>query len=111
MTQTLTEGPGGVQGFDGYIRTVVRELGVPIENWCCSTDPPMEAIVQIEGMLPGHPGRDVALVWGEKLGWALAVETRSGEDMIIVRELGGEPMPAPSVVRAFANLVELPRRA
>jgi len=48
------------------------------------------------------PGREVALLWEETCGWALAVETRSGEDLIVLGYLGEHAVPAPDAVADFA---------
>ncbi|XGU19570.1 DUF6292 family protein [Rhodococcus sp. 3Y1] len=48
------------------------------------------------------PGREVALLWEETCGWALAVETRSGEDLIVLGYLGEHAVPTPDAVADFA---------
>ncbi|MFC3452656.1 DUF6292 family protein [Amycolatopsis speibonae] len=43
-------------------------------------------------------GEDVALVWDEKPGWAVALEINSGFELVTVRYLAGDVLAAPGVV-------------
>ncbi|MDT7800482.1 MAG: hypothetical protein QOI78_3915, partial [Actinomycetota bacterium] len=65
---------------------------------------PVSAYVALDEHLPGYPGRDVALLWDEVHGWAAAIETHSGEDLVVVRYLGGPTItPAPEQVARFVT--------
>lgn len=86
-----------------YLREVTDALGVGLESCTVDHDTPVSAYVALDQRLPLHPDRDVALVWDEVHGWAAAVETHSGEDLIVLRYLGGkEIVPPPGRVAAFA---------
>ena len=89
-----------------YLADVTRELGVGLESCAVDQDPPVSAYVALDGHLPAYPDRDVALLWDEIRGWAAAVETHSGEDLIVLRYLGGPSVapPAEQVAR-FASAV------
>ncbi|WP_181770715.1 DUF6292 family protein [Amycolatopsis pittospori] len=85
-----------------YLADVTRELGVGLESCTVDQDRPISAYVALDGRLPGYPGRDVALLWDETHGWAAAIETHSGEDLIVIRYLGGEAVaPSASQVARF----------
>jgi hypothetical protein len=45
----------------------------------------------------------VALVWGEHRGWAMGVETGSGEDLVIVSWYGPALLPGPAEVARFVR--------
>lgn len=55
--------------------------------------------------LPGSPDRDTALIWDGCLRWVLAVETHSGEDLLVQAYLGGQLLPEPGMVVGFAKQV------
>jgi hypothetical protein len=98
-------------GLRGYVRLVTGELGLTGE---CSYvhDEPTGAYLALDGRLPGFPDRDVALVWDEDSGWSVAVETHSGEDLIVHAYFGPEVLPAPEAVARWAHgLLRGERRA
>ncbi|OXM57558.1 hypothetical protein CFP71_06965 [Amycolatopsis thailandensis] len=82
----------------GYLAEVTDALGIGPESCVVDHDSPVSAYVALDGRLPGHPDRDVALLWDEVHGWAIAIETHSGEDLIVVCYLGGKTI-APTAAR------------
>jgi hypothetical protein len=87
-----------------YLADVTTALGIGPESCTVDHDTPVSAYVALDEHLPGYPGRDVALLWDEVHGWAAAVETHSGEDLIVVRYLGGPTIaPAPGTVARFVT--------
>ncbi|EMD28296.1 hypothetical protein C791_1295 [Amycolatopsis azurea DSM 43854] len=87
-----------------YLAEVTSALGVGLESCTVDHDSPVSAYVALDGEFPAHPGRDTALLWNELHGWAAAVETHSGEDLIIVRYLGGNTIAPPAAqVARFVN--------
>ncbi|PXY19399.1 DUF6292 family protein [Prauserella muralis] len=91
------------RGLRRYVRLVEQELGLSGHGSCVHLDPPVSAYLALEGQLPGFEDRDVALIWDEEHGWAVAVESRCGEDLLVVSYLGGSVLPAPRVVARFAE--------
>ncbi|WP_409490367.1 DUF6292 family protein [Amycolatopsis sp. cmx-11-12] len=88
----------------GYLAEVTAALGVGLESCTVDHDSPVSAYVALDERLPRHPGRDVALLWDEVHGWAAAIETHSGEDLIVLRYLGGETAtPPPARVARFVT--------
>ncbi|WP_311771488.1 DUF6292 family protein [Actinophytocola algeriensis] len=45
----------------------------------------------------------MALLWEERHGWSAAIETHSGEDLLVVAYLGRDVLPAPAVVAAWVR--------
>ncbi|NUT99587.1 MAG: STAS domain-containing protein [Saccharothrix sp.] len=84
-----------------YVERIGDALDLSGECWCCDAAPPATAYLALEGRLPSHPDRDVALVWDERQGWSVAVETGCGEDLLVVAGLSGL-VPRPEVVARFA---------
>ncbi|UKD58705.1 MULTISPECIES: DUF6292 family protein [Amycolatopsis] len=88
----------------GYLAEVARALGVGPEFCALDPGPPVSAYVALDGHLPGCPGRDVALLWDEVHGWSTAVETHSGEDLIVLRYFGGATVvPPPAQLLRFVT--------
>ncbi|GAA1192461.1 DUF6292 family protein [Prauserella alba] len=78
----------------------------PAQYTCDASTTPASAYIAVAGRLPGFPDRDVALVWDERHGWGAAIETHSGEDLLMVSYLGGnDPVPEPDRVARFAARV------
>jgi hypothetical protein len=87
-----------------YLSNVTAALGIGPESCTVDHDTPVSAYVALDEQLPGYPGRDVALLWDEVHGWAAAIETHSGEDLIVVRYLGGPSItPEPERVARFVT--------
>ncbi|MDS0136847.1 MULTISPECIES: DUF6292 family protein [unclassified Amycolatopsis] len=88
----------------GYLRDVTAELGIGLESCTLDHDRPVSAYVALDTRLPHYPDRDVALLWDEERGWAAAIETHSGEDLIVLRYLGGPTVvPPPRRVARFVT--------
>jgi hypothetical protein len=87
----------------GYIEAIAVGVGVSPESTCCTTSHPANAYIALEEHPPGFPDRDLALIWEETQGWAAAVETHCGEDLIVLAYLGEDPIPAPERVVAFLD--------
>ncbi|GLY42925.1 hypothetical protein Amsp01_089480 [Amycolatopsis sp. NBRC 101858] len=86
----------------GYLADVTNALGIGLESCTIDPDTPVSAYVALDERLPGYPDHDVALLWDETHGWAAALETHSGEDLIVVRYLGGATItPSPARVTRF----------
>ena len=87
-----------------YLRDVTAELGIGLESCTLDHDRPVSAYVALDTRLPHYPDRDVALLWDEERGWAAAIETHSGEDLIVLRHLGGPAVaPPPRRVARFVT--------
>lgn len=89
-----------VRGLRNYVRNVVETLGLTGDSSFVQSEP-LSLYLAVDGHLPGYPNRDVALLWDEERGWAGALETGCGEDLIVVSYLGGDPLPQPEVVATY----------
>jgi hypothetical protein len=96
-----------IRALRGYLSRVTAALGIGLESCTIDHDRPVSAYLALDTRLEHYPDRDVALLWDERHGWAAAIETHSGEDLIILRYLGGTLIPPPSTVARFvAALVD-----
>ncbi|WP_277670535.1 DUF6292 family protein [Saccharomonospora viridis] len=89
-----------VRGLRHYVRRVAEGLGLAGNSSYIQSEP-LSLYLAVDGRLPDRPQRDVALLWDERHGWAGAVETGCGEDLIVVSYLGGDPLPPPQVLADY----------
>lgn len=87
-----------------YLRAVTGELGIGLESSTIDQDSPVSAYVALDTRHPAYPDRDLALLWDERHGWAAAIETHSGEDLIVLSYLAGNTVTPPP--RAVARFVD-----
>lgn len=92
-----------VRGLRGYVRLVTEQLGLTGECSYVHTERPASAYLALDGRLPGFPDRDVALLWDERDGWSAAVETHSGEDLIVQARFDADALPSPRAVAAWVR--------
>ncbi|MGW4490028.1 DUF6292 family protein [Amycolatopsis sp. NPDC004368] len=94
-------------GLSGYVAAVSAAMGVGEASCTTDLDPPLSAYIALEMRLPQHSDRDVALLWDERHGWSVAIETNSGEDLLVVAYAGAQLVPEPARLSLF--LAELIR--
>lgn len=86
------------RGLRDYLAAVTSALGIGLESCTVDLDVPASAYVALDRF----PGRDLALLWNERHGWAVAVETHRGGDLVVLSYLGGsEVVPRPHRVAEF----------
>jgi hypothetical protein len=84
-----------------YVRAVATAVGVPADGTTCEVTDTATAYVALSRRWHAHPDRDLMLVWGEREGWGIAVETAPGETPVVLAYLSGDPVPHPDHVAAF----------
>jgi len=84
-----------------YLAAVCGQFGIGLESCAVDEDSPVSAYVALDVRLPRHPDRDLALLWDERHGWSLAIETHSGEDLLVLGYLGGPVAPPPERIHRF----------
>lgn len=83
-----------------YVRAVAVEWRIGPEFCVVDAEEPAWGYIALAWRLPRYPGRDLALLWDERTGWSVAIETNSGEDLILVTGLGDDSVvPSPARVR------------
>ena len=90
----------------GYLATVATGLGIGLESCTLDIDTPVSAYLAVDHKAAAYPDRDVALLWDERHGWSLAVETHSGEDLIVLADLDTDEV-APPAERVVAFVEQL----
>jgi hypothetical protein len=88
------------RGLHRYVRLVSQALGLRGE---CSYIQADSAYIALDGRLNRFPDHDVALLWEETRGWSAAIETHSGEDLVVVARLGQDLLPPPETVASWTR--------
>ncbi|MBB3663559.1 anti-anti-sigma factor [Prauserella sediminis] len=92
------------RGLRRYVEVVAAGLGLEAAAaWSDVDDRTATAYIALDGELPGMEGREVALVWDGRTGWAVGAETHSGEDLVIRAWYGAELLPEPDAVVRFVR--------
>jgi hypothetical protein len=95
-----------IRSLRDYLGEVAGLLGIGLESCVIDHDRPVSAYLALDARLPHYPDRDVALLWDECHGWSIAIEAHSGEDLIVLRYLGGATVvPEPRRVAQFLAAV------
>lgn len=93
------------RGLRCYVIRVAAGLGLGAESLWCELADTDNAYLALRDQLPANPTRDLALLWDDTRGWALGMETGSGEDPLILARYGTDLLPPPEDVLAFAKTI------
>lgn len=94
---------GVLRALHGYVGQVSEALGLRGESWYVQADDVACAYIALERRLDRFPNRDLALLWDDNRGWSAAIETHSGEDLLVVDRFGREVLPRPAAVAAWVE--------
>lgn len=101
----LDDGRGGApalsQSLAGYIRQVAGAIGVPTDAVGYEVSDTATAYLALADRVPSHPDRDLMLVWDERLGWYVGVETHPDETPVVLSYFGGDAVPPPLTIARF----------
>ncbi|MEV0056340.1 DUF6292 family protein [Saccharopolyspora shandongensis] len=101
--------PGGrvAMGLVAYVYEVARGLGVCPDSTGNAVAVEFElltsAFIALPFRAPNFPTYDLALVWDEEGGWAVAIETDPSYPPIAISYQGGDVLHRPSVVATFVD--------
>lgn len=91
------------RGLRRYVGLVSEALGQTGEAFWVHMESPATGYIPLDDRMPAFRDRDLALLWDERHGWCGAIETASGEDLIVLSYLGLDILPTPRVVARFAD--------
>ena len=86
-----------------YVRQIAAAVGVPADAVGYEVSDTATAYLGLAQRLPEHAGRDLMLVWDERLGWSIGVETNPGEKPLVLGYLVGATVPPPAAVARFVT--------
>ncbi|WP_157767662.1 DUF6292 family protein [Actinosynnema pretiosum] len=81
-----------------YVQVVAEAVGVSIEGTSFEVTDTATAYLALGERAEAHPGRDLMLVWSAPSGWVVSVETRPGEEPVVLSRPAGDLVPAPEAV-------------
>lgn len=91
-------------GLNGYLRAVAGAIGESAAGTSSEVSDTATAYIGLTRRGPQYGRRDLMLVWSERDGWSVLVETDPTESPIVVSRLGGDdPAPPPWVVARFVT--------
>jgi Family of unknown function (DUF6292) len=100
------------QGLAGYLHAIATALDLPAQGTSFEISDTATAYVALASRSARYPGRDLMLVWSERTGWAVAVETDPGARSQVIAYFGGDnPVPDPLAVAVFVDEVLTAGRA
>jgi hypothetical protein len=84
-----------------YVHQVAAAIGVPAEATGYEVTDTATAYLGLDLRWVAHPDHDLMLVWDERLGWYIAVETTPTEPPAVLAYLTGDTVPSPEAVARF----------
>jgi hypothetical protein len=84
-----------------YVQHVATAVGVAADATGHEVTDTATAYLALDQRSPAHPDHDLMLIWDERLGWYVAVETTPAESPEVVAYLEGDTVPAPEAVARF----------
>ena len=91
------------RGLRRYVRQVAEAVGLGIESSLVQLDEPVCAYLALDRWWPGCPDNDLALVWDEQHGWALALEQPGDAQLTPLGCLDAGLLPEPRVVADYVD--------
>lgn len=91
------------QSLATYVGQVATAVGVPTEATGYEVTDTATAYLGLDHRLATRPHHDLMLVWDERLGWYLAVETNPTEAPVVLAYLNGDTVPTPAAVARFVT--------
>ncbi|MFC5289634.1 DUF6292 family protein [Actinokineospora guangxiensis] len=86
-----------------YVHAVAAAAGVPADGVTCEVTDTATAYLPLGRRSASHPDHDLMLVWGERRGWAVLLETPPGDPPVALGALGGDAVVAPAEVARFVS--------
>jgi hypothetical protein len=100
-TPAMAEADGLATALRPYVHAVAAAVGVPADGSTFEVTDTATAYIALSRRWHAHPDRDLMLVWGERQGWGVAVETVPGETPVVLAYLSGDLVPHPDDVARF----------
>lgn len=89
------------RGLRRYVRLVADALAPDVDRMAVHWIHPVRATIALSGRLRWFPGRQVALTWDERDGWAMVLAGCASGSLTVLRYLGNDVLPTPTDVAAF----------
>ncbi|MEU0529007.1 DUF6292 family protein [Amycolatopsis tolypomycina] len=93
--------PPDERALAAYVGAVAAELDVPVEDTVAEVSEVATAEIPLAERSPEHPDRDLLLIWDNRHGWQLTVESGPSGALTEVAALSENLVPTPEQVAAF----------
>ena len=93
------------RGLSRYVAAVATALGVPRHAVHHEVSELSSAYLALHRRSPVFPELDLMLLWDERHGWSVALETAPADDPVVLAYLGGDVLAEAAEVREFALAV------
>ncbi|MGH3625438.1 MAG: DUF6292 family protein [Sciscionella sp.] len=90
-------------GLAGYIEQVAAAVGVAREGVTFEVSDTATAYLGLTLRAPERPERDLMLIWSERHGWAVALESEPSDTPEMAAYFGDDLVPAPAEVARFVT--------
>lgn len=84
-----------------YVEQVAAAIDVPAEATGYEVTDTATAYLGLDQRCDARPEHDLMLVWDERLGWYIAVETTPADAPLVMAYLDGDTVPTPAAVARF----------
>ncbi|NKQ57787.1 hypothetical protein HFP15_33495 [Amycolatopsis sp. K13G38] len=92
------------RGLECYVRAVSAQLGLPPTAAVTEVADTAGAYIPLARRSARFPDEDLMLAWNDREGWFVGLDADPGHTPRVIGYLGGpDPLPKPSVVRAFVD--------
>jgi hypothetical protein len=96
----LDHDSAAARGLRRYVQLIAEAVGVGAEASTIQLDDPVSAYLALDRCSPRHPDQDLALLWDERHGWALGMESTVSADLLVLGFLPAE-VPPPRTVADY----------
>ncbi|MFC0430312.1 DUF6292 family protein [Kutzneria buriramensis] len=91
------------RGLASYVHTVAAELRVPRHAVHHEVSELSTAYLALHRRSPVFPELDLMLLWDERHGWSVALETAPADDPVVLAYLGGDVLAETDEVHRFVE--------
>jgi anti-anti-sigma factor len=102
MDLNLEDAP--TRGLRHYVWLMAHALGLSGDAWFVQLERPADAYIALKDRFAAFPRCDLALIWDEENGWAVALESDQAE-LVPLCYLGGDVLPTPRAVAMFVGRI------
>ena len=91
------------RGLTSYVHAIASSLGVPRHAVHHEVSELSSAYLALHRRNPEFPELDLMLLWDERHGWSVALETAPADDPMVLAYLGGDVLAETDQIRRFVE--------
>ena len=90
-----------IRALRDYVHAVARAIGVPADGVTCEVTDTVTAYLPLASRAIAYPDHDLMLVWSDRRGWSVLLETRPAAAVIVIGSLDRAVVVRPAEVERF----------